>query len=233
MKKKIASVIFVFLTCSFFAVHAAESSREPKKPEDVKIDESELIVEEDDVVESPQWYGFSFKMGDYVPPTTRGVFGDFQANYGGRTGIWGEFTVEVQPITSWGILGVRGSAGYHYISGTQSNFTNIPLQGGAIYHFKYKRHQILVPFVESGLGYYLLEQTKRNAYTRERQGYYGSGGIQLNFNGFETRTADRFDLNYGINNTYLTVEYRLLRTPSAGVLDLGGEFFLAGFMMEF
>ena len=78
-----------------------------------------------------------------------------------------------------------------------------------------------------------MKQTGANSYSRQREGFYGSAGIQLNLNAFESKVADKFDLSYGVNSTYLTVEYRIIRTPNAGILNLDGNFFMAGLMMEF
>ncbi|MBI2026310.1 MAG: hypothetical protein HYS98_00620 [Deltaproteobacteria bacterium] len=203
------------------------------KAEEVKIDESELIVEEEDVFESSQWFSLNPKIGQYVPSKTQGLYGDFQNLYGDETGLWGELTLEFQPITNYGILGLRGTGGFHYIEDQASRFENIPLHAGLIYHFKYFRHQPFVPFIEGGVSYYFMTQRGQNDYTREREGVYGSAGIQVNLNAVEPKVADRFDLNYGVNNTYLTIEYRVIRTPNAGIMNLDGEFLMAGLMMEF
>lgn len=203
---------------------------------EVRVDESELIVDEDTAFESSQWFSFHYRLGNYVPAKTTGVNGNFQTLYSGQTALWHELVAEFQPVGRYGIFGVRGIAGYQHIKSTSGNtarFENMSLHGGAIYHFKYTRHQVFVPFVEGGGSYYFLKQKTQNPYSRTRRGFFGSAGVQLNLNAFEKKTADRFDLNYGINNTYVTVEYKYVNTPSAGVLDLSGQFFLAGFSMDF
>ena len=204
--------------------------------DEVRVNENELILDTEDYFESPQWFSLLVRGGSYVPNNATGPNNDFQTQYGSQNGAWVEVSAEVQPFTSMGVLGVRATSGVHYISGTgtsSSNFMNVPIHVGLAYHFKYFRHQLFVPFVEGGGSYYFLRQSKNNSYSRTREGYYGSGGLQLNLNYIEKRVAERFDLNYGVNNTYFTAEYRYISTPNAGVLDLTGGFLMGGFMMEF
>jgi len=229
--------IFVFVLFSF-CVFTAEAEERLEKSEEVMVDESELILDEEVAFESTQWFSFHFRLGNYVPSKATGIAGNFQIFYSGKTALWYELALELQPITTFGVLGVRGIIGYQQIkarggTGNTARFTNIPFQAGLIYNFKYLRHQSFVPFLEAGGSYYLLKQTNQNQFNETRKGYYGSVGLKLNLNTFEEKVADRFDLNYGINNTYITVEYRRVEMIGAGFLNLSGEFFLAGFSMEF
>ena len=221
-------ICFLIFIC--FQVVLAEEKDE------VRVDEKELILEAEDYFETPQWFSLLFRGGEYVPNKATGVTADFQTKYGSQSGVWFETALEVQPVTTWGVLGVRAGTGVNHINGGGNNeakFIAIPINVGLVYHFKYFRHQFLVPFVEGGGSFYFIRQIRQDTYNRTRQGVYASAGVQLNLNYFERRVAERFDLNYGINNTYLTAEFRYVSTPNAGVLDLTGGFALAGFMMEF
>ena len=226
--------IFFFgaLFLSLIYTHVARC----EEKDEVRVNENELVLDTEDYFESPQWFSLLVRAGEYVPHNATGPTSDFQTKYGGQNGAWAEVSFELQPLTSWGVLGVRATSGVHYISGTganKSHFTGVPIHLGLAYHFKYFRHQLFVPFVEGGGSYYFLKQSGNSSYSRTREGYYVSGGLQLNLNYIEKRVAERFDLNYGVNNTYFTAEYRYIATPNAGVLDLTGGFAMGGFMMEF
>ena len=220
-----------FLVCFFVFICFQVVLAEEK--EEVRVNENELILDMEDYFESPQWFAFLVRAGEYVPNKATGPNNDFQTNYGSKNGAWTEISLELQPITSWGVLGVRATSGIYYVSGGGATFKGVPIHIGPTYHFKYFRHQLFVPFVEGGMSFYFLKQTGNNSYNRTREGYYMSGGLQLNLNYIEKRVAERFDLNYGVNNTYFTAEYRYISTPNAGVLDLTGHFIMGGFMMEF
>ncbi|MBI2609413.1 MAG: hypothetical protein HYW47_07455 [Deltaproteobacteria bacterium] len=236
MKKIIFCLYLIFTLSVPLLAEEPDTEKPQESSKEVRVDESELIVDEDTAFESSQWFAFHYRLGNYVPSKTLGVNGNFQAFYTGQTALWHELVAEFQPVSRYGILGARGIVGYQRITSSGANtarFENVSLHGGAIYHFKYTRHQVFVPFIEGGGSYYWLKQERQNPYNRTRRGFFGSAGIQLNLNAFEKKTADRFDLNYGINNTYITVEYKYINTPTAGVLDLSGQFFLAGFSMDF
>ena len=230
LTKKFSFIVVLFFTSLYFPIAWCAENDE------VRVDENELILDAEDFFESPQWFSLLFRGGEYVPNKATGVTGDFKTKYASQSGAWVEVSAEVQPITSWGILGVRATSGLNYIQAAgvnKSNFQVIPIHVGLAYHLKYFRHQLFVPFVEGGGSYYFINQTGQASYSRTREGYYLSSGLQLNLNYIEKRVAERFDLNYGVNNTYLTAEYRYISTPNAGVLDLTGGFAMGGFMMEF
>ncbi|MBI4042563.1 MAG: hypothetical protein HY391_03695, partial [Deltaproteobacteria bacterium] len=200
-------------------------------------------------IESPQHFAFQFKFAPYYPSKFKGADGHFQGIFDGGTGAWNEISLEWQPIDLLGILGIKGGTGYYVLVShekvDQKRLANspilnfIPVQGALAYHLAYWHDQWVVPFGEVGGGFYYIFQnfarspSKGKNYAAWKSGSYWGGGVQLLLDIFESDTAHVFDVDYGVNNSYLTLEYRRIEAREKKEYDFSGEFFMIGLHFDF
>lgn len=131
--------------------------------------------------------------------------------------------------------------------GDTTTFELLPLQASLVYHFDYLANHLnvpLVPFVKFGGDYWawwILDSSDdiaRNNGKKAMGGTYGThyaGGIKFLLDWLDPSTAQTFDLEMGVNNSYLVVEYQNATVNDFGdakSLNLGGEAFLFGLAFE-
>lgn len=122
----------------------------------------------------------------------------------------------------------------------------VPLTLDVAYRFDWlaqKKDIPIMPFVKTGLDYYfwwVLNSTGDVASTGDGRGAGGkfgwhvSFGLALLLDWLDSDTANDFDVNVGVNNTYLFAEATIARVDNfgAGGLNLGSETFLFGLLFE-
>jgi hypothetical protein len=125
-------------------------------------------------------------------------------------------------------------------------FNIVPLTLDVAYRFDWlaqKKDIPLTPFVKVGLDYYfwwVLNATGDVASSGEGRGsggkfgWHASFGLALLLDWVDSDTANDFDVNVGVNNTYLFAEGVISRVDNFGSdgLDLGSEAFLFGLLFE-
>jgi hypothetical protein len=149
------------------------------------------------------------------------------------------------PITAIGKLGIGGSLGYFGTSGFSIGPTatvdvyGIPLEAFATYRFDYWSHQALVPYVTAGFQYNLVRQTTSSTVAENTNftgaaGYFVSAGLAISLRPLSRSDAVRLDYTYGINDTYLVVEYTMATMLDRNTApDLTVSAFRGGLRFEF
>lgn len=195
-----------------------------------------LSVRADDF---PHW-SLAFKSGYFRP-----ALDQWKNNYGESGNIeWGG-QIGFKILRPWE-LGVEG--GYFTDSGTALTASGLPsisrqkiklfpLQAYVVYRLIYDEDQILVPFAGGGYTHVLYRQSLggRGTVKGSQMGYHGRMGLQLLLDWFDPATADSFDLDLGVKNSYLVFEaqYRKVDDFGGESVDLGGWSYLGSLLFEF
>ncbi|OGQ16955.1 MAG: hypothetical protein A3B70_01600 [Deltaproteobacteria bacterium RIFCSPHIGHO2_02_FULL_40_11] len=207
--------------------------------------------------ESPQSWGFTFAGGTYRPTAYAGSGVNFDNVYDsdqqflGEKGIWGDLSLE------WNLYkGMLGKFAPKFTTGSWLIYSEydpltdsgtdkklyalwaLPFFGGGVYRAHYWKKQWVVPYMEAGYGIIRLQQgyqaVPADRYTVWRQAYTFGGGIQINANILDPNSAKSFDVNWGVNNTYLILSYRELRSMKKDDFNFSGkELITAGLLFEF
>ena len=144
--------------------------------------------------------------------------------------------------------GGAGSGGDGNVSiQEETNFTVYPLRGSAVYMFDYhvRRWGIpVVPVLRAGLDYYLWQSTDGSGDLSVADGVEGSGGkagwhagagLYLLLDVIDPGSAASMDSNWGINNSYLYVNYMKTQVDGFGDpgFDLSDDQVTFGLAFEF
>lgn len=125
------------------------------------------------------------------------------------------------PFKNIGKLGIGGAAGFFYnkypVGPTATvDIYGIPFEGFVLYRFDYLPHQLLVPYVRGGVVQNLVKQTTSSDAAESTDwtgatGFTYAAGLAINLRGLGKKDAVRLDYNYGINDTFLTFEYAVVK----------------------
>lgn len=104
-----------------------------------------------------------------------------------------------------------------------------------IYRFQYTPHQWIVPYISAGgvpaILYERRDDNKRNRY-KLVPAAQASGGLRLNIGRFDSFGASNLDVEYGINNMWLDVEYRRIQSFSDKI-DISNNLINLGLGFDF
>ena len=127
-----------------------------------------------------------------------------------------------------------------------TRFRIIPLRASVVYRYDYSaiEHGVpLVPVVRAGLDYYLwriddgddVASSGGVAAEGGKSGWHASLALHLLLDVIEPSSAAYFDLNWGINNSYLFAEYMITRIDGFGDqgFDLSDNFAMFGLAFEY
>lgn len=174
----------------------------------------------------------------------------FQALYdkGSITTVYLEY--EWKPLKGNRSLSLKAGTGISYargkgrfVSGENEGQTSdeaytmmmFPLSAGAIYKFHLWSDQLFMPFATAGVDYNLFTEFRSGfeafKYAGVLAGHAG-GGVLLNLGWLERAAALEMDREFGINNTYLSLEARFI-TSFYDEFDTTGLVFLAGLSFEY
>ncbi len=210
------------------------------------------------VPRSPQNSAFSLRVGNFNPsrlrnPSTGRTFSDV---YSTAASVIVVLEYEWQFLQDFGKLGVKGGTGFHMTTGqgffqntgssvnqafrptrAQETYTlfTLPNSLSAIYRAQYWRDQILVPYVDAGLNYYTLIETRDDSSPPKFQGAlagFASLGLAVQLNRLNQASMYQLDQDYGINNIYLVAEYRMISGFNAD-FDFTDNMFSGGLTFEF
>ncbi len=242
MRQKILFFVLLFYFLTFLSAF-------------VMAEENKVIFKEEPTKESPQNWGLSVMGGTYRPSNYTGsgdAFGTIysgQAKYIGNQGLWADLSFEWHFLKFLGKWGAKASTGAWVIqkeydsprdtSSVRQLYTlwGIPGFLGGIYRAHFWSWQPLVPFVEAGVGGIYLQQSnaqKADRYSVFRTATMAGGGVQLNTNIFDPKSARSFDINWGVNNTYVLAEYRFIRSTTQDNFNFSGNNLItAGLLFEF
>lgn len=203
-----------------------------------------------------------FKLGPYMPGIDEEFDGDgpYQEFFDNRSMLYGEAGVYYHMWQGVGKLSVGINAGYGRVSGAavdgngevidsqeRGAFRIIPLRSSVTYRYDYSAHNHgipFVPFVKAGLNYYLWRALDPGGDTSQVEDFAGSGGtmgwhatLGLNFHldFLDPRSSAAFGMNWGIENSYLFVDYTFSRVGvfSDDGFNLSDNHWSAGLAFEF
>jgi hypothetical protein len=213
------------------------------------------------VPRSPQKQAFNFKVGGFNPlklrnPSTGKIFSEL---YPTAPPVILVFDYEWQLLQGFGKLGIKAGSGFHMASG-QGVFKNngnavlndfrpnggnrseetyllftLPHSAGAIYRAQYYDQQPIVPYVEGGLSYYTMLETRDDNVSPKFQGAgaaYTAVGLAIQLDWMNRESMYRLDADYGINHLYLTGEYRIVAGFDADY-DFSDNTIAGGLTIEF
>ncbi|MFU8804883.1 MAG: MXAN_2562 family outer membrane beta-barrel protein [Bradymonadaceae bacterium] len=212
--------------------------------------------------QSPTHGVFEFKVGGYTPAIDAefGGTGPYETFFGGSPVVLFEGDVAFYLWQGFGKLGLGFGAGYGRVSGPvlavddteleledTTSFRTTPLRASLLYRFDYPAtawNIPLVPVFKGGLDYILWRVTGADGETAVSEGVRGSGGkfgwhtsvgLHLLLNIFDPASAAAFDMNWGINGSYLFAEYMMLQADGFGDsgFDFSDNHFMFGLAFEF
>ena len=183
----------------------------------------------------------------------------FETVYGDNPVLMGMGEIDYQFWRRVGSLAVGFSAGYALDNGTAVNpkdgsktgdttrFQVVPMQLSLVYHFDYLAvaYDIpFVPFAKAGLDYWIwwIEDASGEVATVDGSdalggnfGWHVGGGLKLLLDWFDPDSATAFDLEMGVNHSYLFAEFVYARVDdfgSSSAMRIGDGFFLFGISFE-
>lgn len=220
-----------------------------------------FLVPSASFAESPVYGSFQFKMGGWYPEIDEEFGGGatpFADVFDDSLLLIGEIEVDTYFWSGFGRLGVGISAGYSTVEGNvltedgsdvedTTSFSVWPFRVGAIYRLDKWTVDSGFPFVLVGkLGLDLHHWNTRdtngdvsvsdgNSGSGWKMGWHGSIGVDLLLDIIDPSSAALFDLNWGVNNTYLTVEWMFQNVDGfgGGGIDLSDNYFLFGLNFEY
>lgn len=161
-----------------------------------------------------------------------------------------ELETEWQFLRLFGKLGIGAGIGYMRDGGygvfasdqtpsqLRFSFQVIPARATLYYRADYFKSQFFVPFGEFGYDYYYFNENSSgggHSFSGGRDGYHYGGGLQFLLDIFDKKNAGSMDTDYGVNNTFLSLEYRISKVNDfgKGVWDFSSKTWFAGLMFEF
>lgn len=212
--------------------------------------------------QSPIHGVLEFKGGPYQPAVDAefGEGGPYETFFDNRSMVLFEAGLTRYVWQGFGKLGVGINAGYGRVTGPviaaddaefeimdTTSLTVIPLRASLVYRLDYglTRWGIpLVPVVNGGIDYIIWRSAGADGEVSVvdgvrasggKLGWHVSGGLHLLLNIFDPSSAAAFDLNWGINGSYLFAEYVMLNADGFGQegLDFSDNHFMFGLAFEF
>lgn len=203
------------------------------------------------VKKSPQSRAMTVSFGNYGPDNFKGGETYFTSIY--ESSLMLTIDYEWQFWNRFGTLGFVVGSGLFFSQGNGvfENGTNagqsarekfyflmFPNNGSLVYRAKYTDDQVVVPFAEGGLGYYVFAE-KREDNLDKWHGRWGGAlagqyglGLSFNLNSLSESGLISLDREYGINNLYVNLAYKGIVgfhsdfDVSANIINVGftGEF---------
>ena len=212
--------------------------------------------------ETPIYGAVEVKLGSYYPSIDDefGGAGPFEQIFGSDSLLYGELELDYYLLEGFGRAGIGMHVGYTSVDGDvlteggedvdvddTTSFTVIPLRLSGVYRFDVLATEWgipLVPAAKAGLDYYLWDIDDSAGDTANVDGAEGSGGtwgwhaslaLHLLLDAIDPSTAAVFDLNWGVNNSYLFGEYMFTSVDDFGgeSLDLSDDIWAFGLAFEF
>ncbi|MGM0556991.1 MAG: MXAN_2562 family outer membrane beta-barrel protein [Myxococcota bacterium] len=168
----------------------------------------------------------------------------FERAFGAKDHLMFELNVGYHFFDRFGNVGAAASVGYSNFKGdaelsdTSEEFTSeqspttamtiIPMRGEVYYHFDWLVDEYNIPFAllaKAGLDLHYWRIKDGNSSTAEedgekatgfRPGWHAGAQAQLWLDWIDQESSASFDLNWGINNTYLFAEYLITRANGFG-----------------
>lgn len=158
---------------------------------------------------------------------------------------------EWQPLKKLRSLSLKAGGGISYARGKgrfldaslanqkaqeKYTFMMFPLSLGLTYKLKMMHDQLFIPFATAAVDYNLATEFRSGFEAFKYMGVWSShfgGGVLLNLGWLEKTAALDLDRQYGINNTYLSLEARTIVSFDNKKGDISGVVVLAGLSFEY
>lgn len=185
--------------------------------------------------------------------------GPFECIYGSGGVLMGMVEVDLQFWRGVGSLAVGGTIGYALDNGTaldsttgakpgdETSFNVVPMQLSLVYHFDWlaiEHHVPFVPFAKAGFDYWIwwMRNSQDEIATADGSdalggtfGWHVGGGVKFLLDWLAPDMATTFDLEMGVNNSYLFAEFIYSSVDDFGSdksLRLGDAFWMFGLAFE-
>lgn len=208
--------------------------------------------------ESPVDMVFELKAGPYTPEGLNPTFEEF---FGDDSRVLFELELDYQLYRGWGSLAIAGGIGYSNATGSaqteggeaaidETTLNWMPLRVSAVYRWDWFWLRWGIPLTlygKIGLDYWVWwitggdGETSINGAGKEGRGgtfgWHGTGGVAFVLDWLAPDMASNFDVEWGVNNSYLFAEFiynRIDDFGGEGAFDLSnsGTFFI-GLALEF
>jgi hypothetical protein len=194
--------------------------------------------------ESPKDLWLNFKAGAYQPkeiPYFKAIYGSDKGVLIGLDGGW-------ELYDGIGTLSLGGGIGYYrekgkalqesslplaVPSGSEVTFQEAPGQVYAQIDLRFWENQPLVPYGRYGYEAVYFREEAETTFSGFADGPFWGGGGRLLLDLLDPASARLFDADYGINNTYLCVEYLRSRSQKDDFFDFASESVYGGLTLEF
>ncbi len=172
----------------------------------------------------------------------------FDDIYGSASPVIIHIDYEWKLFSGFGRMGLRAGSGVFFANGNGRFSNGDPAQEGytllmlpnsvsAVLYLQFWDRQPLIPYVEGGLDAFVFNEYRDDG--KPTFGRFGGslaahasfGGL-IPLNLFDRLGMIRIDQEYGINNIYISAEYRLV-THVAGSFDFSNSYFAGGVLVEF
>ena len=115
------------------------------------------------------------------------------------------------------LLGTDGTT-----STQEDTLSVIPLQANGLLRLDFFNEQVLVPFATAGVDYWIWQEKWTNGDLAEqtsggKMGYHYSFGGQILLDRFDESSASLLEVTRGVQDTYLSVEYRVQEFDTEGL----------------
>jgi hypothetical protein len=225
----------------------------PKIKKDLKTGKKEFVQKP-----IPQKYSGGFRVGPYDPSNLLGDSAGitYQEIYGNSPAMMIDLNSEYQFFKDFGKLGIKADMGiitakglgrfvHNYnpnigqTSSLQLTFIGIPLVASLAYHLQFWDKQPVIPFVEGGVGYFTIFETRGDKQSIADAVKYGgspiaqvAGGAQFMLDGLDKEVVWQLRKDYGISHIYLTADARQI-FQLGGLFDFASLVFEGGILFEF
>ncbi len=199
---------------------------------------------------SEQKNALAVRIGAYTPEniTSTGTGNTFDEIYGDASPVIIHIDYEWKLFSGFGRMGLRAGSGIFFANGNGRFGNGLPAPEGytlimlpntasAILYLQLWDKQPLIPYAEGGLDAYIFNEYREDG--RPPFGRFGgslaahaAGGVLLPLNIFDRLGMIRMDQEYGINNIYFSVEYRIVQYL-AGAFDFSANYFTGGVLVDF
>lgn len=204
---------------------------------------------------SEQKHALSLKIGSVPVPNITYILDDgnefsFADMYGETNLVQVNVDYEFRIFKDWNqLLGQLGFGFYtatgngyfkssydpNFVPLEKYNFYAIPVSLGLTFRFRFSDKQWFVPYVSGGGVYYglaeLRDDGKKNKFVGVGGGY-GAAGVMFSITSWSRDLQFKMDSEYGINNMWLTAEYRTVHSASKD-LDIGADYASFGFTVDY
>ncbi len=203
------------------------------------------------VKKSPQTHMVSIRLAQVNPfeiKNSRGV--SFKDMYGETSNMGLVIDWEWPWINPFGRLGYKIGLGFIYKkmpgridqggqlqkSFEQFSLLVVPLELSLIYRFQFSDEPWFVPYAQGGVGYVGMLEYRDDGKSTHKKGLpstQAGGGLSVLLNGISDSMMHELDYDYGINNLWLTFDYRLIKSPSKEGFDLSTQIVSVGITMDY